>query len=224
MRNRWDHEAPEDHQPTPRDNTSRYVSAQVSRWLRTDEPVHPEVAMEIAAWWVTPSECGTSLRRFAQTGMVTIAGINDDHGYDDLAGAIQWILGQRGHVASDLLPVRALQAYVDHVVKHATRYREHIWYGGSHRWMSTDTTDRDSCLTCGVLAELRPEPDSDGAYGCYYGGDGESIIACTGRTDLVHGYPGERNCEADMGRGCEASIDTGECTHTDHECNCLFCK
>lgn len=227
MRRRWDHEAPEGHQPTPRDNASRYVYAQVSRWQRTDEPVHPEVAMEIAAWWVTPSERDTSMRRFAQTGTVTIAGINDDYGYDDLAGGIRWILGQRGPTGTDLLAVHALQAYVEAVEHEATRYRRSIWHGGGHRWMSTDTTDEDSCLTCGVHATLRPEPGSDGGYGCYYGGDGGLIVSCTGSTDLVHGL--ERICEGGSGLGCDqwrasADVETYErCEHVDHECNCLLC-
>jgi hypothetical protein len=71
MRGRWDHEAPEDHQPCPRDITSRYIYAQVSRWLRTNEPLHPEVAMEVAAWWSGPNRLGPRYR----------AALRGSHGY-----------------------------------------------------------------------------------------------------------------------------------------------
>jgi hypothetical protein len=226
VRNRWDHEAPEDHQERPRDNTSRYIYAQVSRWLRTDEPIHPEVAMEIAAWWHGPSPRDTAVTAFSHTGDVKIHGVD---GWDDGAGlgpdlvtAVRVVHHREvGHRATEL-SLAALVSYVTEVTEHATRYRRSIWHGGGHRWMSTGTVDEDSCLTCGVHATLRPERESDGDYGCYYGGDGELIIACTGRTDLVHGY--ERACEADSGRGCGDGQLTGICKHTDHVCNCLLCN
>lgn len=224
MRNRWDHEAPEDHQPCPRDNTSRYIYAQVSRWLRTDEPIHPETAMEIAAWWHAPCVDGTSIAVFASHGDVKIHGIGgweSDAGLGpDLGDAIRAILAKSGGSMIDTQCLRALGAYVDAVEHTDTRYRRSLWHGGGHRWMSTDKTDHDSCLTCGVEARLRPD-SSDGDYGSYFGGDGELIIDCTGRTDLVHGD--ERHCEADSGRECQDARDSDTCTHTDHVCNCTLC-
>lgn len=226
MRGRWDHEAPEGHQPCPRDNTTRYVYAQVSRWLRTDEPVHPELAMEIAAWWHGPGRLDTAVTAFAATGDVKIHGIGGWHDHagmgPDLGDAVRVIHHREvGHRATEL-SLAALVAYVDTVERHATRYRRSIWHGGWHRWMSTGITDEESCLTCGVNATLRPDSE-DGDYGSYFGGDGELILACTWRTDLVHGSV--RECGADNGRPCDEALtsDTGNCTHIDHVCNCLLC-
>lgn len=226
MRNRWDHEAPEDHQPCPRDNTSRYVYAQVFRWQRTDEPIHPEVAMEIAAWWHGPGRRDTAITAFSHTGAVMIHGIAGWDSYaglgPDLGDAVQRIIATDDHTSPYRQCLMALSAYVAEVERHATRYRRSIWHGGGHRWMSTGTVDVDSCLTCGAEATLRPD-SADGDYGSYVGGDGQPIIECTGRTDLVHGY--ERHCEADNGRPCEAARDdeSGTCEHIDHTCNCNLC-
>lgn len=238
MRGRWDHEAPEGHQPAPRDNTSRYIYAQVSRWLRTDEPVHPESAMEVASWWMSPGEA--ALTAMAQQGFVAVDGMG---GWGDMPGdgadlsdSLRSLRDRRiarhpqeaaqhaGEHAAQTLCLHALIAYVDAVTAHATRYRQSIWYGGGHRWMSTGEVDEDSCLTCGVTATLRPETGGDGDYGCYYGGDGELIIACTGRTDLSHGY--ERLCEGATGRGCDAWRASGgeACEHVNHTCNCNYCN
>lgn len=225
MRNRWDHEAPEGHQPCPRDNTSRYIYAQVSRWQRTDEPVHPEVAMEIAAWYHSPNRRDTAITAFASHGAVSIHGID---GWDDGAGFGPDLGDAVRQLWDDTITGRAclhaLQAYVDAVERHATRYRRSIWHGGGHRWMSTGEVDEDQCLTCGVIATLCPEPGSDGDYGHYVGGDGEPIIECTGRTDLVHGS--ERQCEGGTGRGCDRWRESWgtECEHVDHICNCNQCN
>lgn len=226
MRRRWDHEAPEDHQPCPLDNTERYVYAQVSRWLRAGELVHPEVAMEIAAWWHGPGRLDTAITAFSHTGCVKIHGIG---GWDDGAGlgpdlgdAVRRIIAKDDHESIDRQCLSALLSYVAEVEREATRYRRSIWHGGSHRWMSTDTIDHDSCLTCGAEAVLRPD-SSDGDYGSYYGGDGELIISCTGNTDLAHGY--ERLCEGPAGSGCETwrGSDGEACEHVDHVCNCILC-
>lgn len=226
MRNRWDHEAPEGHQACPRDNTSRYVYAQVSRWLRTDEPVHPEVAMEIASWWHSPARRDTAITAFSHTGAVSIYGID---GWDDSAGLGpdlgDAVRGIWDDTTTGRQCLHALQAYVDEVERYATRFRRSIWHGGSHRWMSTGTTDQDSCLTCGVEGRLAPDMfDPSGGYGSYYGGNGELIIACTGDTDLVHGI--ERVCEGPTGRGCDRWRESwgAECEHVDHICNCLLCN
>lgn len=232
MRRRWGHVTPEETQPTPRDNTARHVYAQVSRWLRTDVLVHPEIAMEIAAWWQGPGRLDTAITAFSHSGAIKIHGIG---GWDgaaglgpDLGDAVRELIARRvaRHRDEDsdyltaTLALRALSAYVDAVEQHYTRYRRSIWHGGGHRWMSTDTVDEGSCLTCGVHGRLAPD-SADGDYGSYHGGDGELIDACTGETDLVHGI--ERHCEADGGRGCADDQLTGTCRHTAHECNCLLC-
>lgn len=230
MRGRWDHVSPEGHQDRPRDNTSRYAYAQASRWLRTDELIHPEIAMEIASWWTSPGRLDTAITAFASHGDVKIHGIGDwesSVGFGpDLSVAVR-VIHQRevGDRATEL-SLAALVAYVDAVEDDATQYRQNLYHGGNHRWMGTDTTDRDSCLTCGVLGQLRPDLDFDpeGHFGSYYGGDGKLIIDCTGCTDLVHGY--ERICEGVTGRGCDAwQASSGEtCEHVDHTCNCLLCN
>jgi hypothetical protein len=230
MRNHWDHEAPEGHQPCPRDNTTRHVYAQVSRWLRTDEPVHPEIAMEIAAWWHGPGRLDTAVTAFSHTGDVKIHGIAEWDSYagfgPDLGDAVRSLIAapqdEESTDDAGMACLRALAAYVDAVEQHATRYRRSIWHDGGHRWMSTGTVDEDSCLTCGVHATLRSD-SADGDHGSYFGGDGELIITCTWRTDLVHGSV--RECEADNGRPCDEALtsDTGNCTHIDHVCNCLHC-
>lgn len=224
MRGRWDHVSPEGHQDRPRDNTTRYVYAQALRWLRTDRLVHPEIAMEIASWWHGPGRQDTAITAFSHSGKVEIHGID---GWDDGAGfgvdlgdAVRAIhYREVGHRATEL-SLAALVAYVDAVEHHATRYRRSIWHTGGHRWMGTGTIDRDSCLTCGSGGLLRPD-SVDGDYGSYLGGDGELIMSCSGRTDLVHGP--ERHCEADNGRGCADSLESGVCRHTDHECTCQLC-
>lgn len=230
MRNRWDHVTPEECQTRPLDNTSRYIYAQVSRWLRTDEPIHPEVAMEIAAWWHGPGRLDTAITAFSHTGAVMIHGIAGWDSYaglgPDLGDAVREILAKSGGTSADNAALRALSAYVAEVEHHATRYRRSIWHGGHHRWMSTGTVDVDSCLTCGAEATLRPD-SADGDYGSYVGGDGQPIIECTGRVDLVHGIPGERHCQDDNGMPCEVSAyydGTGDdCEHIEHICNCNLC-
>lgn len=237
MRRRWDHETPEETQPCPRDNTTRYVYAQVSRWLRTDELIHPEVAMEIAAWWHGPARPDTAVTAFASHGDVKIHGIDGWSSQDglgpDLGEAVRRIRDDRNRprpdtrygydrIDVDSACLSALAAYVDAVEQHATRYRRSIWHGGFHRWRGTDTVDVDSCITCRVEARLQPD-SADGDYGSYHGGNGELIDACTGDTGLVHGI--ERHCEADDGRGCSRYRESwgSECEHIDHTCNCLLC-
>lgn len=100
-----------------------------------------------------------------------------------------------------------------------------VWSSYGHRFYGTgesaSDSDRDSyerCLTCGGEYVLRNLGDGNGEY---VNGAGDEPAECSGRTDLVHGY--ERVCQADGGPGCEASRETGTCTHTDHECDCYQC-
>jgi hypothetical protein len=68
VRRTWNHQPPEFTQPVPADNTSTYIEAQTETWRQTGRPVHPEVAMEIAAWWHAPNN---ALSAFSHTGTVT---------------------------------------------------------------------------------------------------------------------------------------------------------
>lgn len=64
------HTAPENTQPEPEDNTARYVQGQIEECKRTQVPVHPEVAREIAAWFASPGRAGYPFAAFASTGTV----------------------------------------------------------------------------------------------------------------------------------------------------------
>lgn len=101
----------------------------------------------------------------------------------------------------------------------------HVWSCNGHRFVSCDSSEGavcESCLTCGGHWELTP--DESGTVGYYVSSAGEPADECSGRTDMVHGYAGERVCEADNGRPCEANRETGTCPHVDHECNCVQCS
>jgi hypothetical protein len=78
MRHRINHEWPDDVQPCPEDNTSVYVNAQIVAWRRLGVLIHPQSAMEIAAWWHGHTGYGHDFGAFSQTGMIT----------DDLLAAI----------------------------------------------------------------------------------------------------------------------------------------
>lgn len=81
-----------------------------------------------------------------------------------------------------------------------------------HRWMSTDTTEHDSCLTCGGMWEASQ------VDGYHHSADGSDAVPCTGDTSQVHGYKGEQWCET-----CDAPNVEPFCPHVRVECNCLFC-
>jgi hypothetical protein len=79
--------------------------------------------------------------------------------------------------------------------------------------MTTDSETDESCLTCGAMYQLLPTPDGI-AEGDYFTNAGETPQECTGNTQMVHGYPGERYCH-----GCNAT----DCEHTKHDCPCILC-
>lgn len=227
MRGSWAHTAPEGCQPCPIDNASRYVMAQVSRWLRTDEPIHPESAMEIAAWYHGSARRDRAITAFSHSGIVMI---------DALLPNIRRIMEtdvpmqRTEEQAGQRAATSALLAYVSDVVDHATRYRRHLWSAAGHRFMGSgsDDPDQESCLTCGGEWVLRPD-SADGDYGSYFGlgADGpELAMQCSGRTDLEHGP--ERHCQASNGSPCDASAaydgSGPDCEHIEHECNCLLCQ
>lgn len=86
-----------------------------------------------------------------------------------------------------------------------------VWSAYGHRFMSDGNGPdewgywRESCLTCGAVYQLRAVP-GDWTRGEYMAANGDEPHECSSRTDLAHGYPGERH--------------DGE---TDHNCNCLAC-
>ena len=100
MRRRWEHTAPPVTQPEPADNTTEHVEAQVRRWTATGVLVHPESALEIAAWWQSPGSDGIDFAVFASSGQIT----------EDLADAIEREVTRELFVDVDHL--RALDAYV----------------------------------------------------------------------------------------------------------------
>lgn len=119
MRGKWNHVSPPTHQIEPDDNTTKYVMAQVCNWDFGDSTegwnalvIHPEAAMEIAAWWQAP---GNAFSVFASTGT-----LGDGQ---DLTAEIQqamrdndnrtlgWLTGEDR--ARHGMALRALLAYVE---------------------------------------------------------------------------------------------------------------
>lgn len=102
MRNRWNHTTPERIQSRPSDNTASRCFEQVAAFHRDARTlIHPEVAMEIAAWWQGPMNPGFT--SFASTGTIT----------GDLLREIEQ--ESRGVVNMDRRDLDALAAYVRHV-------------------------------------------------------------------------------------------------------------
>lgn len=99
MRDTWRHQPPATIQPAPADNTSTHVAAQVETWQRNGSLLHPEAAMEIAAWWHAPD---TALAAFSHTGTIT----------DGLTAEIDAELSSPAVVATNRQQMEALRAYV----------------------------------------------------------------------------------------------------------------
>jgi hypothetical protein len=75
-----------------------------------------------------------------------------------------------------------------------------VWSQYGHRFMG-DGEGIESCLTCGAVYDFMALAD-DPTRGEYL----PTPHQCTGDTNMVHGYPGER----------EAGLNYG--------CNCLLCN
>lgn len=71
MRQTVNHTPPASTQPEPADNTSHHIQLQVSHWQATGELIHPQTAMEIAAWYASPSTMDESFTVMGQTGTIT---------------------------------------------------------------------------------------------------------------------------------------------------------
>lgn len=96
-----------------------------------------------------------------------------------------------------------------------------VWSSFGHRFMSTDTPNEETCLTCGATYVLVPDPDEP-TRGEYRNAHGDDPMACSGRTDLVHGL--ERDCPG-AHSGWGATCDPNEpCEHVTHTCDCVICN
>lgn len=82
-----------------------------------------------------------------------------------------------------------------------------------HRFTPNGDATSDTCLTCGAVYTAAADPEQPAAlhHSTWWGADPEP---CSGDTDRVHGYPGDRWCLLD---------DTDDCEHTQHSCTCLLC-
>lgn len=80
-----------------------------------------------------------------------------------------------------------------------------------HVFMSTDSENYESCLTCGGMWEIIDRGDGIGRY---VANDGDPADCCSGDTSAAHGYAGEPICNECDGTGCG---------HCERDCNCLFC-
>ncbi len=99
MRKYWKHITPAGTQDCPPDNTAEHVKAQVGVWFTNPRRlIHPEIAMEIAAWWHGPNQPG--LTAFSHTGTITPELL------PEIAKGVQF---SNGGYRDDLL---ALDAYV----------------------------------------------------------------------------------------------------------------
>lgn len=99
MRGTWRHQPPDTTQPAPADNTGDHVAAQVDAWHHGNGLLHPETAMEIAAYWQVP---GSALAAMACTGTIT----------HDLVAEIDVELTDTELADHDRQQLRALRAYV----------------------------------------------------------------------------------------------------------------
>jgi hypothetical protein len=80
-----------------------------------------------------------------------------------------------------------------------------VWSAYGHRFMSTDSPEHESCLTCGAMYQLLALSD-DPTRGEYLASNGDAPMECSQDTSMSHGYPGER---------------VGD--NVDHICNCVAC-
>jgi len=107
MRKRWKHTPPDQTQECPRDNTSAYIQRQVMEWLVYHTPVHPESALEIAAWWQAASNPG--ITTFASSGTVT------DSLLDEVKAERMNLLAQDVDTSDQVLELDALIAYLGNI-------------------------------------------------------------------------------------------------------------
>lgn len=80
-----------------------------------------------------------------------------------------------------------------------------------HTWISTDTEEHDSCLTCGGMWTTAEEHPTNWTSPRHTACNGEPATDCTRNTSQCHHYAGE--CSHMEPDACQI----------DPDCNCLFC-
>ena len=123
MRGIVKHNAPERMQPEPVDNTTREVLAQVKKWMADTarsavegtpaddvEVIHTQSAMEIAAWWHSPSSADAAITVFSHTGTIENPGLVI--ALDDIV-----INNTDSLDAMDVMALLALKVYVKAAVR-----------------------------------------------------------------------------------------------------------
>ena len=117
MRNKWAHVKPEVTQPCPDDNTTPFVVRQCAVWADNGVLVHPETAMEIAAWWQGYDD--PAITAFASTGTIREglkAEIEETIGlWERDLGRPRPVKANTDETRRDLMCLRALLAYVESV-------------------------------------------------------------------------------------------------------------
>lgn len=71
MRGDWNHVEPDFTQERPEDNTSQFINEQIQEWKATGTVIHPESAMEIAAWYHSPAAKDSGITAFSHSGTIT---------------------------------------------------------------------------------------------------------------------------------------------------------
>lgn len=99
MRTTINHVPPKEMQPMPADNTSKYCESQIKICFDSDETVHTQVAMEIAAWYQSPQNI--ALAKFASTGTLSMD--------------LMYEISQEMNQVVDLYRYKALGALLDYV-------------------------------------------------------------------------------------------------------------
>lgn len=100
MRGDWNHVEPNITQERPEDNTSEYIREQIAVWRNTGTVVHPETAMEIAAWYHGPGFPG--ITAFSHSGTIT----------NDLIPELERDRDSPAYSATDRDEISAVLAYV----------------------------------------------------------------------------------------------------------------
>ncbi|MFC6022972.1 hypothetical protein ACFP2T_43335 [Plantactinospora solaniradicis] len=128
MRGKWNHLEPRDTQPIPADNTSEYVRKQVALHRQTGKLIHPEVAMEIAAWHHSPQSPG--ITAFASSGTILVSLVpeiereraaNPDTSYA-VEALIAYVKASPGPVAFETFDSYAAEALAQKILKRGTDY------------------------------------------------------------------------------------------------------
>lgn len=70
-----------------------------------------------------------------------------------------------------------------------------VWSSYGHHFLSTDSEEYDSCLTCGALYALVEGPGPGFLASHHYAANnGDEPQECSGDTGMEHGYEVDSNC------------------------------